>query len=74
MGRVRKILRLRGTNDAALTLVAMKADDSQSFSLSQVCVLLAWADSMMKFRKNLAGPCGAPTYLPTYLPYLLMGN
>ena len=27
-------------------------------------------DSMMKFCKNLAGPCGAPTYLPTYLPYL----
>jgi len=20
--------------------------------------------------ENLAGPCGAPTYLPTYLPYL----
>ena len=25
---------------------------------------------MLKFCKNLAGPCGAPTYLPTYLPYL----
>ena len=25
---------------------------------------------MMKFWKNLTGPCGAPTYLPTYLPYL----
>ena len=25
---------------------------------------------MLKFWKNLAGPCGAPTYLPTYLPYL----
>ena len=29
---------------------------------------------MLKFCKNLAGPCGAPTYLPTYLPTLLMGN
>ena len=25
---------------------------------------------MMKFWKNLTGPCPAPTYLPTYLPYL----
>ena len=25
---------------------------------------------MLKFCKNLTGPCGAPTYLPTYLPYL----
>ena len=25
---------------------------------------------MMKFCKNLDGPCPAPTYLPTYLPYL----
>ena len=25
---------------------------------------------MLKFWKNLTGPCGAPTYLPTYLPYL----
>ena len=25
---------------------------------------------MLKFCKNLAGPCPAPTYLPTYLPYL----
>ena len=26
------------------------------------------ADSMLKFWKNLTGPCGAtPTYLPTYL-------
>ena len=25
---------------------------------------------MMKFCKNLTGPCPAPTYLPTYLPYL----
>ena len=28
------------------------------------------AASMLKFWKNLASPCGAPTYLPTYLPYL----
>ena len=35
------------------------------------CILfLLWAASMMKFCKNLTGPCGAPTYLPTYLPYL----
>ena len=26
-------------------------------------------DLMLKFCKNLAGPCGAPTYLPTYLTY-----
>ena len=34
--------------------------------------IFAWADSMMKFWKNLTGPCPAPTYLdlPTYLPYL----
>ena len=36
----------------------------------QVCVILAWAGLMLKFWKNLTGPCGAPTYLPTYLPYL----
>ena len=29
---------------------------------------------MMKFCKNLAGPCPAPTYLTTYLPTLLLGN
>ena len=23
---------------------------------------------MLKFCKNLTGPCGAPTYLPTYPP------
>ena len=35
------------------------------------CVFfLLGAASMMKFWKNLTGPCGAPTYLPTYLPYL----
>ena len=35
------------------------------------CILfLLGADLMMKFWKNLTGPCGAPTYLPTYLPYL----
>ena len=29
------------------------------------CVFfLLGADSMMKFWKNLTGPCGAPTYLP----------
>ena len=32
--------------------------------------IFAWAALMMKFWKNLTGPCGAPTYLPTYLPYL----
>ena len=36
----------------------------------QVAFIFAWADLMLKFCKNLAGPCGAPTYLPTYLPYL----
>ena len=36
----------------------------------QVAFIFAWADLMMKFWKNLTGPCGAPTYLPTYLPYL----
>ena len=39
-------------------------------SEDQVYVLFAWAASMLKFWKNLTGPCGAPTYLPTYLPYL----
>ena len=29
---------------------------------------------MLKFWKNLTGPCGAPTYLPTYLPTLLKGE
>ena len=37
---------------------------------THVYVIFAWADLMMKFWKNLTGPCGAPTYLPTYLPYL----
>ena len=36
----------------------------------QVYFIFAWAGLMMKFCKNLAGLCGAPTYLPTYLPYL----
>ena len=36
----------------------------------QVCILFAWADPMMKFCKNLAGPWPAPAYLPTYPPYL----
>ena len=33
-------------------------------------LFLLGAALMMKFWKNLTGPCGAPTYLPTYLPYL----
>ena len=33
-------------------------------------LFLLGADIMMKFWKNLTGPCPAPTYLPTYLPYL----
>ena len=37
-------------------------------------LFLLGADIMMKFWKNLTGPCPAPTYLPTYLPTLLMGN
>ena len=41
------------------------------FVLHIRCVFfLLGADSMLKFWKNLTGPCGAPTYLPTYLPYL----
>ena len=36
----------------------------------QVAFIFAWPDIMMKFCKNLTGPCPAPTYLPTYLPYL----
>ena len=36
----------------------------------QVAFIFAWPALMMKFWKNLTGPCGAPTYLPTYLPYL----
>ena len=35
----------------------------------QVYVIFAWADPMLKFWKNLTGPCSAPTYLPTYPPY-----
>jgi len=42
----------------------------QKRSRRQVYFIFAWADSMMKFWKNLTGPCPAPTYLPTYLPYL----
>jgi hypothetical protein len=41
--------------------------------MSQKCrcvFFLLDAASMLKFWKNLTGPCGAPTYLPTYLPYL----
>ena len=38
--------------------------------LAHVYIIFAWAALMMKFWKNLTGPCGAPTYLPTYLPYL----
>ena len=37
---------------------------------TQVYFIFAWPGIMMKFCKNLTGPCGAPTYLPTYLPYL----
>ena len=40
------------------------------FPLQHVYVIFAWAALMMKFWKNLTGPCPAPTYLPTYLPYL----
>ena len=39
--------------------------------LNARCVFfLLGAALMMKFWKNLTGPCPAPTYLPTYLPYL----
>jgi len=42
--------------------------------MRQVYFIFAWPYVMMKFCKNLAGPCPAPTepsYLPaTYLPYL----
>ena len=31
---------------------------------------LALGALILKFCKNLTGPCGAPTYLPTYLLYL----
>ena len=48
----------------------MRLPAGLEFTADQVCVLLAWAALMMKFCKNLAGPCPAPTYLPTYLPYL----
>ena len=39
-------------------------------SLYQVAFIFAWPGLMLKFCKNLTGPCAAPTYLPTYLPYL----
>ena len=35
-----------------------------------VYFIFAWPALMLKFCKNLTGPCPAPTYLPTYLPYL----
>ena len=38
--------------------------------MGHVYFIFAWAALMLKFWKNLTGPCGAPTYLPTYLPYL----
>ena len=34
----------------------------------QVCTFFAWVGLIMKFCKNLTGPCGAPSYLPAYLP------
>ena len=37
---------------------------------SQMYSFFAGPYVMLKFCKNLAGPCPAPTYLPTYLPYL----
>ena len=44
------------------------------FSVKPKYIIFAWAALVMKLCKNLAGSCGAPTYLPTYLPTLLMGN
>jgi len=34
-----------------------------------VYFIFALADLILKFCKNLTGPCGAPTYLPTYPTY-----
>ena len=43
---------------------------ARELCMKQVAFIFAWAGIMLKFWKNLTGPCGAPTYLPTYLPYL----
>ena len=51
-----------------LSLSLSKAPKRQN-TRERVYYLLG-AALMMKFCKNLAGPCPAPTYLPTYLPYL----
>ena len=48
----------------------MLADPPQKHYLGRCVFFLLGAASMLKFWKNLTGPCGAPTYLPTYLPYL----
>ena len=49
---------------------ARPKDPLENVPIGEVCILFAWPYIMMKFCKNLAGPCPAPTYLPTYLPYL----
>ena len=51
-------------------LVRKKRNFGQSYLTSRWRLFLLGAGIMMKFWKNLTGPCGAPTYLPTYLPYL----
>ena len=53
---------------------ALGARELRRIGLILAAPLFAWPDVMMKFCKNLAGPCPAPSYLatnlPTYLPYL----
>ena len=49
---------------------SMLANRVEGLHSRQVYSFFAGPDVMMKFCKNLDGPCPAPTYLPTYLPYL----
>ena len=53
-----------------LDAVLSPAGDCVWLGYCHVAFIFAWAGLMLKFWKNPAGPCGAPTYLPTYLPYL----
>ena len=65
-------MRPRGTSGAGLARTRHKRLPApEGFTKLPTCILfLLGAALMMKFWKNLTGPCGAPTYLPTYLPCL----
>ena len=66
----RAVVRVRRSRSRNVPFANVPFAEKKKNLAQGVYSFFAFPYVMMKFCKNLDGPCPAPTYLPTYLPYL----